>query len=135
MTKKQTFLYWREWSAVREVQPEADRHALHVAALGRDKSHKDFTNQDFDKVLAGFRAISRPADLDAQLRQADQSRRRIITSIRELERELGEAEGYAEAIARRMSSERHFPTFSLDVLHAEDLQKLLIALKLARQRR
>lgn len=77
MTKAQTQLYFREWAAVRKAQPDADRHALHVAALGEDKSSKAFSNLDFDKVLQVFRAISRPGDLNAQLRQDQQVRYRL----------------------------------------------------------
>lgn len=83
MTPKQDALYWREWSKVRKAQPDADRHALHVRALGDDKSHKDFSNKEFDQVLAEFRAITAPADVAAQLRQLAQSKTRLIWSIRQ----------------------------------------------------
>ena len=77
MTKAQTMLYFREWAAVRAAcraaaLPEPDRHELHRRALGEDKSSKLFTNADFDRVLAEFRAISRPASVDAQIRQQTQ---------------------------------------------------------------
>jgi hypothetical protein len=87
MSPKQNSLYWREWSAVRKKlaadpsAPAADRHALHIEALGADKSHHAFTNTDFDKVLAAFRAVTRPADLDAQLRQINQDRTRTLHAI------------------------------------------------------
>jgi hypothetical protein len=86
MTPAQDSLYWREWgAAVRFCKanglPAPDRHALHVAALGADKSHKGFSNDDFDKVLAAFRAVSRPADVGAQLRQLDQPRVRLVHRI------------------------------------------------------
>jgi hypothetical protein len=65
MTRKQDFLYWREWQAAAELYtsldlPAPDRHALHQAALGADKSHKDFTNADLDKVLAPSEASATP---------------------------------------------------------------------------
>ena len=71
MTPKQNSLYWREWGAVvRHCKaanlPVPDRHDLHLAALGADMSHLAFSNEDFDRVLAQFRAQSRPADLGAQ---------------------------------------------------------------------
>src|SRR5690349_1327011 len=89
MTRAQDSLYWREWGAAgrrcRESNlPAPDRHALHIAALGADKSHVDFTNADFDKVLAQFRSISRPADVSAQLQQIDQPRRRLLWKIRHM---------------------------------------------------
>ena len=83
MTKLQTSLYWREWAAVRKVKPDADRHALHVVALGAPKSSNDFGNQDLDAVLATFRAISRPADLRAQMRQTAQPRMRQLHAVNE----------------------------------------------------
>ncbi len=72
MSPKQKALYFREWARVRSVDPSADRHALHTLALGTDKSSKEFTNADLDKVLGAFRAVTRPADLNAQVRQEKQ---------------------------------------------------------------
>jgi hypothetical protein len=89
MTTSQNRLYFREWGRVRATckaqnWPVPERHALHVRALGFDKSHLDFSNEDLDKVLAQFRAISRPEDLAAQLRQQDQPRRRLMYAITHL---------------------------------------------------
>lgn len=79
MTAAQKALYWREWSACRAALAAAgrpatdtDRHKLQYRALGFSKSSSALTNAEFDKVLAIFRAQSKPADLDAQLRQIDQ---------------------------------------------------------------
>ncbi len=85
MTALQNRLYFREWGRVRAVCkqhgfPVPDRHALHVKALGLDKSHLDFTDADFDQVLAEFRAISQPDNLAAQLRQQEQPRCRLLYS-------------------------------------------------------
>ena len=84
MTPAQNALYWREigaWSRARKARgmpvDNAARHAAHVKALGRDKSHTAFLNPEFDKVLAVLRAESRPDDLDAQLRQIDQPEQRF----------------------------------------------------------
>ena len=89
MTALQNSLYFREWGKVRTACkqqgfPVPDRHYLHVKALGQDKSHLDFTNDDFDQVLAEFRALSQPDNLDAQLRQQDMPRRRLLYSIMHL---------------------------------------------------
>ena len=89
MTALQNSLYFREWGRVRSTCkqqgfPVPDRHSLHVKALGQDKSHLDFTNADFDQVLAEFRALSQPDNLAAQLRQQDMPRRRLLYSIRRL---------------------------------------------------
>ncbi len=85
MTALQNRLYFREWGRVRAVSkqhgfPVPDRHALHVKALGLDKSHLDFSDADFDQVLAEFRAISQPDNLAAQLRQQEQPRCRLLYS-------------------------------------------------------
>lgn len=89
MTAKQDALYWREWGAVARVCKRdglalPDRHELHAKALGADKGHKDFTNAEFDKVLAEFRVWSRPGDIHAQMRQADQPLTRLRWRVREL---------------------------------------------------
>lgn len=85
MTAAQRKKYWREWSAVRrKIGDEATdelRHDLHVRALGKDKSSVRFTNKDFDAVLREFRAISLPADMDAQLRLMNQERKRLLYKI------------------------------------------------------
>jgi len=82
----QTSLYFREWGLVRKhyvaqgIDPklaDAKRHELHKKALGQMKSSKAFTNADLDKVLAVFYAITRPADLNSQLRQMEQQTERI----------------------------------------------------------
>lgn len=86
MTTLQNRLYFREWGRVRSACkqqgfPIPDRHGIHVKALGVDKSHLDFTNENLDQVLAEFRAISQPDNLAAKLRQQDQPRRRLLYSI------------------------------------------------------
>lgn len=89
MTAKQNQLYWREWAHVvrtarlthLQTLDNEDRHEMHRQALGTAKSHKEFTNQDFDKVLGVFRAYSQPANLKGQLRQLNQERYRLSTVI------------------------------------------------------
>lgn len=87
MTPLQTNLYFREWGKVREhyrargLDPklcDAKRHELHKKALGEMKSSKAFKNADLDKVLAVFYAITRPADLNAQLKQINQEGDRLF---------------------------------------------------------
>ncbi len=81
MTGRQIRKYWGEWSKCRTAlinhgrsRQEADeeRHELHARALGYDKSSKDFTDLEFDYILAIFRSWSMPDDLGAQLKQIDQ---------------------------------------------------------------
>ena len=111
MTKPQTTLYFREWGAVRKADPSADRHALHAQALGADKSSKDFTNRDLDKVLGAFRAISRPADLAAQIDRSDQPRKRLLwrinSTLKLLALYVEDAEGYVKSIMRDKFDSSH----------------------------
>jgi len=95
MSPKQNSLYWREWAAVHRADPQADRHELHIRALGKDRSMKDLTNAEFDKVLGVFRSITRPADLDGQLRQIEQPRTRLLYTI---DKQFGV--NYATRVAR-----------------------------------
>ncbi|AHF94193.1 hypothetical protein OPIT5_08190 [Opitutaceae bacterium TAV5] len=69
------------WRAVRKAvaKPcdDAARHALYRAAIGRDKSSKDFSNRDLTAVLAKLRAESDPANFDAQMHaQCDDGERK-----------------------------------------------------------
>lgn len=71
MTSKQEALYWMKWRAACAAQgwdqKDSDRrHALHALALGQDKSHKDFTNPDFDRVLAHLNLQIDPNDPEAR---------------------------------------------------------------------
>jgi len=133
MTPAQNKLYFREWGRVRSVCkqqgfPIPDRHDLHVKALGLDRSHLDFTNEDLDQVLAEFRAISQPDNLAAQLRQQDQPRRRLLYSIMHLA-----DEPYWRAIARDK-----FGTpdeTRLDLVQLTQLRNTLTARARSRQRR
>ncbi len=86
MTKAQNALYWREWGTLtkrcrKEGWTVPDRHELHARALGKDKSHDDFTNPDFDKVLGVFRSYSQAENVNAQVRQERQPRTRLEHAI------------------------------------------------------
>lgn len=91
MTAAQTNLYFFEWGEVRKhyrakgidaKQADNKRHVLHRRALGKDKSSKDFTNAELDKVIAIFRAVHDGGNLDAQLAQLDQPEHRRALMIR-----------------------------------------------------
>ena len=108
MTAKQNAWYWREWQAVRRFcaaheLPEPDRHALHIRALGADKSHANFTNKDFDRVLREFWAISKPDSVDAQMRQANMERTRLLEGIRQRAEEYGWG-GFATILIERFGT-------------------------------
>ena len=133
MTEAQVRLYRFEASRWREARRrhgrparEEDRHSLHTRVLGRDKSSLDFTNADFDKVLAAFRAESEPGNLDAQLALIDQPehratliRGRILTLSLHIGLNAGKESGYVAGIARRL-----FDTDQLADLSDVQLAKL-----------
>lgn len=95
MTPAQQKLYWREWLAAKRAAnlDDSDRYTIMEEALASPscsllpapcsqlKSSKDLTNEDLDKVLASFRAISHPASVNSQLRQAGQDQTRLLHSI------------------------------------------------------
>lgn len=64
MTKSQHSRYWRDWSKIRKMLVEmgdfskadadAERKQIHFRALGSDKSSKDLTNKDLDKIFKAF---------------------------------------------------------------------------------
>jgi hypothetical protein len=83
MSPAQNAKYWREWSRVRAADPGADRHELHRQALGgKDKSHRKFSNPDFDQVLAAFSAVHSPDNLAMQVALQNQPRKRALHTIR-----------------------------------------------------
>ena len=132
MTTSQNSLYWREWGRLtalckRDGLPIPDRHDLHIKAIGFDKSHKAFSNEDLDQVLAEFRAISRPDDLVGQLRQQDQPRVRLLYTIRRLA-----PEPYRQAICRGKFGTTDETT--LDLVQLRQLRITLAARAAARSR-
>jgi hypothetical protein len=84
ITKKQNSWYWREWSKAHRADLTLDRHECHIAALGHDKSHTTFTNEEFDLVIAEFLSISEPDNLDMQIRLLRQPKTRLIHKISEM---------------------------------------------------
>lgn len=108
MTAKQNAWYWREWSAVRRAcaaqgRPEPDRHEFHTRALGADKSHTAFTNLDFDLVLREFWTVSKPDSVDAQMRQENMERTRLLEGIRLRAEEYGWG-GFATILLERFGT-------------------------------
>lgn len=86
MTPAQEKKYWREWGALTRFckanhLPAPDRHELHVRALGTDRSHKDFTNDEFTKWLAEVWAITKPDAIKPQLRQITMPRKNALHRI------------------------------------------------------
>ena len=144
MNDRQTRLYRVEWNKTRKAlrtqgmapkEAEAQRHALHIRALGQDKSSTLLTNADFDRVLQEFRAISQPANATTQVELEQMPATRARHYIRQLLAALGKGDNYAEAIVSRMNSGRRQRStgagrlVTLDTLSEPDLHKLKIALK------
>jgi len=83
MTSAQTKKYWRMWGRVRtalttlgefsKADADAERGAITRDALGHDKSSKDLTNRDLDKIFDAFDRIlvimDGPHDIDRAARQ------------------------------------------------------------------
>lgn len=115
MSPAQTNLYFFEWGRVRDhyrgkgldpKQADAKRHELHRRALGRDKSSKDFSNAELDRVIAVFRAVYDGGNLEAQLAQLDQPENRRQAMIKRCHAAVGSfIEGKdAEARARNLAA-------------------------------
>jgi hypothetical protein len=132
-TQKQKALYWREWGlAVSACKaqglPGPDRHALTKATLGRERSMLDLDNAQFDQVLAAFRALSSPDDLNAQTRALEQPRLRLHYKLTvELCRELAEVLPRPEdrtAADQLTAAERYILAIARDKFGTEDLEQL-----------
>jgi hypothetical protein len=91
ITPRQNAFYWSLWSqAKRELMKGREtwtgdeenrrRHELHIRAIGRDKSHKDFTNRDLDLVLAEFKIVIDPSRERQSRVNAQEMQRRGSTS-------------------------------------------------------
>lgn len=119
ITKKQDRWYWLEWAKVRRADPTVARHQLHISALGKDKSHKEFTQEEFDQVIAEFLSISEPENLDAQIRLLKQPKTRLIFRIRRMA---------PEAYVKELLMDR-WKTDDLNELDVSDLHQLRNTLK------
>jgi hypothetical protein len=143
MNASQSAMYFGEFGKLRDVlrargknnaEIEAHRHALTRRALGVDKSSKDFTNADLDKVLARIKAEREPGNLNAQLALLDspEKRRELVlnrcfeacsrmwshgndTRLMHREAQLGYIRGTAKNVVRK----------SVEDCTAEDLAKVL----------
>jgi len=74
------------------------RHAAHIVAIGKDKSSKDLTNAELDRVLALFGLVTDQENLDASLDWDDPSRqeeKRLDWCLKNLA-----PDGYVRSICR-----------------------------------
>lgn len=81
MNLAQIKMYRAEWAKAAKVlsaagrtaeEIEAKRLAITAQVCGRAKSSTKFTGRELDRVIAAIKAISAPADFNAQMRQEDQ---------------------------------------------------------------
>lgn len=106
MTPNQKGRYWRDWARVRKIltemgeftAKEADeqRHQIHLEALGANKSSKDLTSRDLDKIFAAFESY---LVLETGPRKGPAENhpvKRLIWSINS----LGLPDAYIQSIAR-----------------------------------
>jgi len=141
MSPKQNASYWRRWSAAcaeqgwtrQTVDLDEKRHAVHVAALGYDKSHKEFTNREIDKVFAAFTQLASPGDLATQIQAQEVidgdggERKRLLFRIQQVA-----LVGEAERVCRHMFSKAN--PEDLDTHQLELLRDALVNNKRARVR-
>ncbi|MEM8550700.1 MAG: hypothetical protein AAGF10_07910 [Verrucomicrobiota bacterium] len=101
---RQEALYWNLLRQLEQMQggerfTSDDRHAITIQALGYDKSHKEFSNKEWDLVFGLLRAKLNgqdvmPADAMAKAEEEGE-RRRLIHGIRK-----AAPEAYTAAVAR-----------------------------------
>lgn len=146
MTAAQQMLYFREWGRVRDVLKakglpcgDVARHGFHKKALGVAKSSKLFTNADLDRVLAEFRAITQPDNLQAQLQAIESPERRLgklqaecwklvyqLPKLKAAELALADVQFYAENYLNTLAkSLRGVPFEKLDEVQCAKLLGIL----------
>ena len=80
-------------------------------------------NRQLDKVLGAFRAVSRPDDLNAQLRADDQPRRRAWFRVKEQAGKAGVDKVYLSGVAQQMFGK------VIDDCDEVELVKIAVALR------
>ncbi len=118
MTPSQNAKYFFEFGQLRDVllakgwapiRIEEHRRTLTRKALGVDKSSKEFTNAELDRVLAVIRAEREPANFEAQLALQDMPEKRRALLVHRITAlayhtvdEGGRGTSYVDGIARKM---------------------------------
>lgn len=143
MSPKQDAFYWRLWRDACAVQgwnqkDGEKRHAVHALALGRDKSHLDFNNRDFDRVKAHLEKLADPDSVTAQMgvdafENADGSRRAMPgTRYGDLPQEDDPGERRRlhwriREFAKEMGGEPYVAKLSMDMFELSRWEELPIA--------
>lgn len=114
-------------AAGRAVKPDDLRHACHRAALGHDRSSKQLTNPETDRVVALFRLIADPENLAYLTAWAEPEiaqRRRYVAACRHLAEDA-----YILAIARDKFGPGDFEPPFWEGLRLPHLAQLLLTLR------
>ena len=117
LTPSQCKTFWRLWSAIaRRARWDAQEAESERRALIERAGFQSLTAVDpltgFDRVLAELNAILHPDNLNAQLRQVNMPRIRLIHAIRQLQ-----DEPYILAIARDKFARSDWENLPLPQLH------------------
>lgn len=94
MSPSQNKRYWREWSKIRKMLVEmgdfskedadAQRHQIHIRALGKNTSSKDLTNRDLDAIFSHFQTYLVLIDGPSKAPDQDGECKRLIWAITQL---------------------------------------------------
>ena len=138
LTPAQNSLYWREWARAKKAlvdnlglspaDAEKERGEITIEALGKKVSSKALTNRQFDKVLASFRAISRPEDTAAQIDAMNQPEKRMRWKIEQIIQELEMPAHYVDATCEKIVG------CNYKTADCNDLRKILAAFTKHRNR-
>lgn len=136
LNKAQLNLHWNLWKQVKairlrgretwtQLEEDRERHAIYREALDFEISLTQVNNDHFDKILAAFKAIIEPGNLNAQIHALNGQRKRLLYRIRQ----LCPDRSYLAGIVRKMNQEGNLGSELVDDLSPADLKKVLIALR------
>jgi len=135
------FKLWNEfWKGCRRqgvAAKENDQRRREATreALGCDRGwNENWSNGEVDKMKAWLLARTKPADMNAQIAQLNQAKKRHVYVIDRICREIGATRDYADAIAAKMNHEGKIGADSIEQLDEKDLSKIIVALKLHAKR-
>ena len=131
---------WHEATTAIHIQGDSDRERRlnwSEQVIGRRvESWNDLNRRsDVDLLKARLLAILRPADLNAQLNQLRQARKRAEYRLRQLMAELEVGWNYVAEIVHTMNVEGKLGSNDIDELDARELTKVVIALEQQARRR
>jgi hypothetical protein len=85
-----------------KAEEENCRHELTRIALGYEKSSTQFTQREFDKVIAHLQSIVQPDNLSLQLRQLKQENKRAIFVVNRIAREMGKDRNFINGVIQQI---------------------------------